>query len=972
MRRLLLLVFGIMFSVVGKTQLLNWTPPFPVEADAAQVLIITLDATKGNRGLENYTPTSDVYVHIGVITNFSSTSADWKYVKFAWGSTNPQANANYLGSNKWQYTITGSLRSFFGITNAGETIQKIAILFRNGSGSLKHSNIDGSDMYIPIYTSSLAVRITTPPSQPLYQPIPEPQNWTLGTNINIQAASNKTAALKLFHNGVEIGSAASATSVSGSSTITAYGNQRIIAEANDGTIRRDTLNVFVRPATIPQAPLPAGTRDGINYEPGDTSAILVLYAPNKSFVTVIGDFNNWLDDLPYVMNRTPDGTKYWVRITGLTPGTEYAFQYKVDDTIRIADPYTHKVLDPFADGAIPAATYPNLKPYPFGKTNNVVSILQTAKPAYNWAVNNFTRPDKKRLIIYELLLRDFVSAHDWKTLRDTLSYLKRLGVNAIELMPPNEFEGNVSWGYNTSFHFAPDKYYGPENHLKEFIDSCHKNGIAVIMDMVMNHVFGLSPLVRLYANNQGWPTAQNPWLNPDQDAATPDYQGKHPFGVGYDFNHESAATKYYFSRVVEHWLQEYKIDGYRFDLSKGFTQVYTGTNEPAWSATDPSRIAIWKGYYDTLQLKSPGSYVILEHFAADAEEVQLSNYGMLLWGNANHNFLEASMGWIDQSNFERGIFTTRGFTQPHLVTYMESHDEERLMFKNVTFGRVTAGYSTRDTNTALKRAEMSAAFLMTIPGPKMIWQFGELGYDYSITSCHPGNTIPQPYPNMQCRLVEKPIRWDYQQEIRRKRLFDVYASLNKLRLHPWYHDAFVSNRIDRDLGGGFKSMRITTDTSNLVIIGNFDVVPLTGTVVFQNAGTWYDYLQGSTFTATGGAQSITLQPGEFHIYLNRNLTNAVTTPVITVPSDPNAIGAVVYPVPVTSTATLKINLPESSNVIIELINSTGQRVNMIHQGFMMKGTHVLNMESFRNVPAGNYIVRINAGTKKSFVSVVKK
>ena len=159
-------------------------------------------------------------------------------------------------------------------------------------------------------------------------------------------------------------------------------------------------------------------------------------------------------------------------------------------------------------------TYPALKPYPTGFTTGIVSVLQTNAPAYNWAINNFSRPDKRNLVVYELLLRDFLAAHDWKTLRDTLSYLKTMGVNAIEIMPFNEFEGNESWGYNPDYFLAPDKYYGPKNTLKEFIDSCHSKGIAVLMDIALNHTTGLNPLAALYwnaATNQ--PAANNPWLN---------------------------------------------------------------------------------------------------------------------------------------------------------------------------------------------------------------------------------------------------------------------------------------------------------------------------------------------------------------------------------------------------------------------------------------------------------------------------
>jgi hypothetical protein len=157
---LLLFLFSISFS---KAQLLSWTPSFPEENDAATNIVITANATKGNQGLLNYTPVTDVYIHIGVITNLSANSTDWKYAKFTWGTTNVQAQCTNVGSNQWQYTITGGLRSYFGITNASEHIQKIAILFRNGDGSKKLANADGSDMFIPVYDNTIvSVRFTDP------------------------------------------------------------------------------------------------------------------------------------------------------------------------------------------------------------------------------------------------------------------------------------------------------------------------------------------------------------------------------------------------------------------------------------------------------------------------------------------------------------------------------------------------------------------------------------------------------------------------------------------------------------------------------------------------------------------------------------------------------------------------------------------------------------------------------------------
>ncbi|WP_315819639.1 alpha-amylase family glycosyl hydrolase [Paraflavitalea speifideaquila] len=951
------LVLTILCAVLGFTtataQLLTTTPAFPADNAA---LTITVDCTKGNQGLLNYANTNDVYVHIGVITNLSSNNADWKYSKFAWASTDAAAKATWIAANKYQYTIA-NIRTFFNVP-VGETIRRVAILFRNGAGSLVQRiadpGVDMGNMYIAVYNNALTGKFTAPPMDPRFIPIPEPITKTTGESIDLTYLSNNTGNLQLFFNGTEITNITGNTTIQASPTITTAGNQQIVGRVTDGiSTHSDTINFFAAPA-VNILPLPAGVRDGINYEPGDTSAILVLYAPNKNKVSIIGDFNNWTESVNYQCNKTPDGLRYWKRITGLTPGTEYAYQFVVNNTLKIADAYTQKVLDPANDQFITAATYPNLKLYPTGKTTGIVSILQTAKPGYTWQINTFNRPDKRNLLVYELLLRDFVGNHDWKTLKDTLSYLKRLGINAIELMPFNEFEGNISWGYNTSFYFAPDKYYGPENDLKALIDECHKQGMAVIMDMVLNHSFGQSPMVQLYfdaANNR--PATESPWFNT---------AAKHPFNVGYDFNHESPATQYFVSRVVEFWLKEYKLDGFRFDLSKGFTQKAScdpdgnNCNQANWDAYDASRIAIWKKYYDTLQLKSNGSYVILEHLGVNDEEKELAAYGMMLWGNMNHAFNEATMGYTSGSDFKGAIHVERGWSQPNLVAYMESHDEERLQYKNAQFGNAAGSYNVKDLVTGLRRNEMAAAFYLTIPGPKMIWQFGELGYDYSINYCENG-TI-----NNSCRTDPKPLKWDYRLNADRKKLYDIYSVMLALRNHPAYKNGFVTDRITWDLSGGFKWLKLTTDTSNILVVGNFDVAALSGSVVFQHAGTWYDYLTGQTITATGNSQTISLQPGEYHVYLNRNITN-ILTPVTDLDNQGKNTRLSIYPNPVTSNSTIEYELPLNTGVTLSLLNLNGQQISQLQAGFKIKGVHQLPLYRLgRNKPVpGLYFIRMQYG-----------
>ena len=959
-------ILVLLLTVVVKpfAQVLTWTTDFPRETDNISIVV---DATKGNKGLQDYSNPDDVYVHIGVITSYSSGPSDWKYVKFPWASTGA-AKAISLGNNKYQFNITG-IKSFFGVSS-NEQVKKICILFRNGSGSLVQRNADGSDMFIPIYTDALTGRFDAPPTEPKYLPSVEPIQKSIGDKLKVTFKTNKSANIKLWHNSITKQNQTGVLQVEDSITITNGGKQEIIAYATNGSSEVfDTLRFFVAPPPV-VASLPAGLRDGINYESGDTSAVLVLYAPNKSRVAVLGDFNGWQETISHQMNRTPDGKRYWLRITGLTPGTEYGYQYQVDGVLKIADPYTEKVLDPYNDLYINAITYPNLKAYPMGKTTGNVSVIQTAKPAYNWQIQNFQRPDKRSLVIYELLLRDFLSNHDWKTLKDTLPYLKKLGINAIEMMPFNEFEGNQSWGYNPSFYFAPDKYYGTETSLKQFVDECHKQGIAVIMDIALNHSFGQSPLVQLYwdgPNNR--PAADNPWFNP---------VAKHAYNVGYDMNHESLDTRAYSSRIMEHWLTNFKIDGFRFDLSKGFTQNTScdlngnNCNVSGWGMYDVSRIAIWKKYYDTCQNKSPGSYVILEHFADNNEEKELSAYGMMLWGNMNYNFSEATAGYTANSNFEGALFTQRGWTNPHLIGYMESHDEERLMYKNITYGTSGTSYNIKNINTALARNEMAAAFLFSMPGPKMIWQFGELGYDYSINYCTNG-TISN-----NCRLDSKPVFWDNLQDRNHLKLKEVYTGMLQLRKHPLFKNGFITNRVESSLTGSVKWFKLTTDTSNILVVGNFDVSSQTTNITFQNAGTWYDYFSDATIAATGAAQSITLKPGEYHVYVNRNvtynLTTVLPTPVSVIDAMGNKTQLNVYPNPVSRSSIIQYDLPSNGLVNIQLFDLSGRLIQNISNGFKTKGVYRIPLNEIKVGSSmqvrGIYLLQMEFDRKKLVQKII--
>jgi len=601
--------------------------------------------------------------------------------------------------------------------------------------------------------------------------------------------------------------------------------------------------------TTTSTDIPSGAGDGVTFINSEKSAIFNLYAPSKTSVSVIGDFNNWQ---PTAMTKTSDGTRWWVQIDNLDASKLYSYQYNVDNAIKIADPYTQLVLDPDNDKYISADTYPNLPAYPTGKTTGNVSTMQANPVAYSWKNTSFVRPDKSKLVIYELHVRDFIQAHNYQTLKDTLSYLSNLGVNAIELMPVNEFEGNDSWGYNPSFYFAPDKYYGTKNALKALIDECHSRGIAVIQDIVLNHSFGQSPMVQLYFNTAtNKPASNSPWFNVD---------ATHPYNVGYDFNHESAATKFFVKNVIKFWMQEYKVDGFRFDLSKGFTQKNSGNDVAAWGAYDASRVAIWKDYNNYIKSIDPNFYVILEHFAADQEETELANQGMMLWNNLNFNASQATLSYNDSGgswDLSRLFYDTHTFTIPYnLVGYFESHDEERLQYKNEQYGNSSGSYNIKDLATGLKRQEMAAAFLLSAPGPKMLWQFGELGYDISI--------------NQNGRTGDKPILWDYTGNVNRKHLYSTYSQLIKMKIK---NAVFTTTNFKYSLSGAVKTIQLNgSDGTNVEVVGNFDVVAQTGNISFPTTGTWYDNITGTSIAVNGLSYSMQLAPGEYHLYSTKVLS----------------------------------------------------------------------------------------------------
>ncbi len=439
------------------SQALTFTPVYPKVTDT---ITITYDASLGNGELAG---TNEVYMHTGVVTNRSVSLSDWKYRPAIWGTVDSVVRMQNIGNNI--FTLTFRIDSFYDIPSNVKAIN-LGFVFRNADGSLIGRDTDGSDFYIPLYDTGFDARFTAPLGRPLIT--------SIGSQIPVEITCTDSAMIKLYFDGILVLQHYGKL-LSTQITASQNGKHRLHFTAQSiQETEQDSTYYIVQPQPVTANP-PSGINNGINYI-NDSTVVLCLLAPQKSFVYVRSDLSNWELSPEFFMKRSVNGERYWLEITGLVPQQEYRFQYCVDAKINIGDPYSEKVLDEFNDPSINAVIYPNLIPYPVGKTSDIVSVMQTAQVPYNWVHNTYQIPQKEDMIIYELLVRDFSSRHDFKAIIDKLDYLQTLGINTIELMPVMEFDGNDSWGYAPAFFMAVDKYYGPSNMLKALVDSAHGRG----------------------------------------------------------------------------------------------------------------------------------------------------------------------------------------------------------------------------------------------------------------------------------------------------------------------------------------------------------------------------------------------------------------------------------------------------------------------------------------------------------------
>ena len=919
-----LIAFFIAISAYAQTQTVTYSIS-PSSFNEDESITITFNGSSINESTWGVTNNA-LYLWAWSYDSNDANSIDCP-TNGTWGSSSETNRLTY-NSGTDTYSITLVPKTFYNRTGIG----RIGFLLKTKTG-----NGQSQDIYSEV--GKFQFVNTTP------------KNGTVnfissGSNYPISYSTSLAANFVVKANGNQVYSANNVTSMFTPYNVTVDSQMEVIATSVlDGTVLTSKFSISPTP-TVQTAAIPSYIRQGINYDPNDLTKVgLALYAPFKSYVHVIGSFNNWQVSSNYLMKRdTNNPNLYWIEITGLTPQQVYTFQYRTSDGIKVADPYSTLVLSPDDDPWISSNTYPGLPAYPAGQQYDV-SVIQTAKPAYNWTVTNFQKPAKQNLIVYEALVRDFTAEQNWQSMINKIPYIKGLNVNAIELMPVMEFDGNNSWGYNPGFHLALDKAYGTPEKFKEFIDKCHQNGIAVILDVALNHATGRSPLERLWSTSStggyGDVASNNPYFN---------QLPKHAYNVFYDFNHSKDETRYYVNRVLEQWIKEYKIDGFRWDLTKGFTQNCTASDESCTGSYQQDRVDILKLYSDYQWSYDPTSYIIFEHLGTDAEEQQWANYrinegkGVMMWDNLTGPFGQNTMGYNSNSNFNRIDFENHGFSDRRAVGYGESHDEERLMYKNLTYGNG----SVKTLTTALERQKAFGAVFFTVPGPKMIWQFGELGYEFSINRCENG-TISN-----DCRTSPKPVAFTlgYDTNANRKAVYDTWSKILAIRLS---NQVFDTTTFTVESGNLLPRIFVWNDAlpssslKNVVVVANFTTTAQTVTPNFPYAGTWYNLMDNTSMSASAST-TVTLQPGEFRIFGNQTALATDETKI-----DANKTSLQITQNPATD-GLLKIRYNKAKNGQINIYDLNGKLV----KSFRLQSAKGDETFSLKGIGTGNYLVQLKS------------
>ncbi|MUG93635.1 DUF3459 domain-containing protein [Scytonema sp. UIC 10036] len=489
------------------------------------------------------------------------------------------------------------------------------------------------------------------------------------------------------------------------------------------------VTAIAQPAQIDSSSTQPSTRNGMGAIVYDGGTTFRVWAKFASQVYVEGDFNNWSQTATPLASES---NGYWsVDVSGAKPGHYYRYVLHNNEIFHRADPYGKHVIDP-RDRT---------------KAANDIGKVEIKAP-FDWGEHHFTMPAWNELVIYELHVSSFNARKGNKlpgifynliqashansgeeqlgtftSIIEKLDYLKDLGVNAIELLPIFDFPSTTSLGYNPNLPFDIESSYGSPEDFKKFVMAAHDRGIAIILDVVYNHFdSGIydRPFPSLWRFD-GWHQGEygGIYFYNDRRANT-------DFGPRPDFGRDE--VRHFIRDNALMWLEEYQLDGWRFDSTVNIRNAKGNNNDPSNDIAEGWGLMQWIN--NDKNNKQPWKISIAEDLQNNewiTKDTRTAGAGFnSQWGssfywsiyNALASPLDNSRNIIDVQNAILQRFETDALKR---VIYSENHDEvAEINHKKRLPNRIDENQA--DSFYAKKRSTLGAVFTLTSPGIPMIFQ----------------------------------------------------------------------------------------------------------------------------------------------------------------------------------------------------------------------------------------------------------